>query len=77
MVDLPDDLLMDGADSEEINSLRALVVALKAQVEGQREELEARRREAYFLHALLQQAQDQREQQGQVVEGEVRELPEG
>jgi hypothetical protein len=56
MVELPDDLPMDSS-SGEISALRELIVQLKAQVEAQGVELEARRREVQELHVLLQHAQ--------------------
>jgi helix-turn-helix protein len=56
MVDLPDDLPMDTEPSGEIAALQELNAQLKAQVEMQGVELEARRREVQELHVLLQQA---------------------
>jgi excisionase family DNA binding protein len=44
----------------EAQALRELVDTLQSQVEGQREELEARRREVQELHVLLQQHVQQR-----------------
>lgn len=69
-VELPDDAQAEpmppqgqdvGAAQEgEAQALRELVDTLQAQVEGQREELEARRREVQELHVLLQQHVQQR-----------------
>ncbi len=55
MVELADDLLMDSSPSGELAALRELNAQLKAQVEAQGVELEARRREVQELHVLLQQ----------------------
>jgi hypothetical protein len=55
MVELPDDLPMDGSSSGETAALRELIVQLKTQVEAQEVELDARRREVQELHVLLQQ----------------------
>jgi Helix-turn-helix domain len=57
MVELPDDLPIDSSSPGEIAALRELNAHLKAQVEAQQSELEARRREVQELHVLLQQAQ--------------------
>jgi hypothetical protein len=57
MVDLPDDLPTDGEASGEIQALRELIATLKAQVEAQGVELEARRQEVRELHILLQEFQ--------------------
>jgi hypothetical protein len=57
MVELPDDLPLDSASSGGIAALRELNAQLKAQVEAQGVELEARRREVQELHVLLQQFQ--------------------
>src|SRR5918992_4263743 len=57
MVELPDDLPLESAPSGEVAALRELNAQLKAQVEAQGMELEARRREVQELHVLLQQAQ--------------------
>jgi transposase-like protein len=55
MVELPDDLPMDGSSSGEIAALREMIAQLKTRVEAQEVELEARRREVQELHVLLQQ----------------------
>jgi hypothetical protein len=57
MVELPDDLPLESAPSGEVAALRELNAQLKAQVETQGMELEARRREVQELHVLLQQFQ--------------------
>ncbi len=57
MVELPDDLPLESAPSGEVAALRELNAQLKAQVEMQGVELDARRREVQELHVLLQQAQ--------------------
>ena len=57
MVELSDDLPLESAPSGEVAALRELNAQLKAQVEAQGMELEARRREVQELHVLLQQAQ--------------------
>ncbi|MEK7806530.1 MAG: hypothetical protein AAB528_02255 [Chloroflexota bacterium] len=69
-VELPDDAQAEpmppqgqdvvAAQEGEAQALRELVDTLQAQVEGQREELEARRREVQELHVLLQQHVQQR-----------------
>lgn len=48
------------AQEREAQVLRELVDTLQAQVKGQREELEARRREVQELHVLLQQRLQQK-----------------
>jgi hypothetical protein len=57
MVELPDDLSTDNPDSGEIKALRELIDTLKAQIETLSAELEGRRREAQEFLFLLQQAQ--------------------
>lgn len=54
------DISAEGGLDGEAQALRELVDTLQAQVKGQREELEARRREVQELHVLLQQQVQQR-----------------
>jgi excisionase family DNA binding protein len=57
MVEIPDDLPEDGADSREMTAIKALVARLEAQVEAQQEQLTAKDKQIEQLHVLLQQAQ--------------------